>query len=187
MTFGLDRWRSPRATIANRYEHNDAGYALSGMRLASDIIRKLEYRPSQLRVMRALDFGCGTGRVSRPLSLFFAETVGYDPSPECIETARAETLACDLPPMASRLHFVSEIPGSLFDVVVCTCVLWHLPPEEQADAFRQICGCVKPGGCAVVQVHRTACSELIRSVWHCELPESGKKTLLLTWSRPCNR
>ena len=186
MTFTLDHWDRPRATIANRYEGNDAGYALGGVLAAANVLRMTPWSLAELRQKAALDFGCGTGRLTRALAAFLGHVDGYDPSVQCISVARVETERADVPKVAERLTWMVQPPDGPYDLVVCTCVLYHLTDDEQTEAFREITARVAPGGCAVLQVQPDGCAKLLRDVWGAAVPDDiGKKNGLVVWRPPC--
>ncbi len=174
MSFPIDHWNDPRASIANGFEHNDLGYATSGMRAAAAVLHILDMPLAELQTKWLLDFGCGTGRISRPLSYFFKFTKAYDPNRECIRLAISETRKCNVPahgkqPERSgcpRLVFVDSLDLSPeYDVVCCTVTLPHLTPDEQAAAITQMLACLKPGGVAVLHYRPEYCEQLIADLW----------------------
>jgi len=97
-----------------------------------------------------LDVGCGTGVLLDRLALAYprARLTGVEPVPEMRELARARLPArvsvCAA--RAQRLPFT----GSVFDAVVCTSVLHHLPAEAAAGALREISRVLRPGGRVVI-------------------------------------
>jgi len=99
---------------------------------------------------RVLDVGCGTGALLERLALAFprARLTGIEPVPEMREQARgrlpAEVDLCAA--RAQRLPFT----GSVFDAVVCTSVLHHLPAGAAAGAVLEMSRVLRPGGQVVV-------------------------------------
>src|SRR5208283_3179326 len=94
MTFPLDHWRDPRATIATRYQKSDIDYITHGGLVAMEVVRGLQIPPDRAGRMTLLDFGCGTGRISRILAGYFGKVIAYDPVQECIEVGKKE---CSVP------------------------------------------------------------------------------------------
>ena len=80
---------------------------------------------------RALDFGCGVGRLTRALAGRFAETIGVDVSERMLEHARR--LNADKP----NLTFANgeRPPSDPFDLVVANLVLQHLPSKALARVY----------------------------------------------------
>jgi 2-polyprenyl-3-methyl-5-hydroxy-6-metoxy-1,4-benzoquinol methylase len=103
---------------------------------------------------RALDFGCGVGRLARPLASRFERVIGVDVAEEML----AEGLAIhwELERVELRLH--AELKplifiDSSFDFVVCLQVLQHQPNERQVRWWlHELLRVLKPGGRLVFQL-----------------------------------
>jgi len=86
-------------------------------------------RPKQRR--RAIDFGCGVGRLTRALDAHFAECHGVDISHSMLERARQLTPAC---------HFregsdLSSFPAGFADLIYSSMVLQHQPQRKNVVAL----------------------------------------------------
>ena len=114
-----------------------------------DAARILAAHPSDSRP-RVLDFGAGDGELIRCLAeVRPIEATVYEPAAEFLEQAR-ENLAG-----AERISFaqsLDEVESGVFDYVTCLEVFEHLPPDETAEALRQIRRLLKPSGMAVIGV-----------------------------------
>jgi 2-polyprenyl-3-methyl-5-hydroxy-6-metoxy-1,4-benzoquinol methylase len=129
MPFTQDHWRSPRKTIANKYQNDDIAYATHGAIVAMECIRRLHAGASISPSMTLLEYGCGTGRIARPLAGYFRTVVGYDPVIECVELARKE---CAVPqPNLFYTNVSDDLQTASFDVVASINVLEHLVEEDQ--------------------------------------------------------
>jgi SAM-dependent methyltransferase len=103
---------------------------------------------------RALDFGCGVGRLTRALGDLFDEVVGVDISERMLMHAR--WLNVDRP----ALHFVVNRRPDLrlfedgtFDLVLSFVVLQHVGSGEQALAYvREFVRVTRPGGLVAFQL-----------------------------------
>lgn len=103
---------------------------------------------------RALDFGCGVGRLTRALGERFAEVTGVDISEVMI--GRARELHADRPNVTFVLNAAADLAvfeSGTFDFVCTSYVLQHMP--ERKDALRFVAEFIRvlrPGGIAVVQM-----------------------------------
>ncbi|HYP14326.1 MAG TPA: class I SAM-dependent methyltransferase [Bryobacteraceae bacterium] len=107
------------------------------------------------RSRRALEIGCGPGRLMRPLSRHFGEVHGVDVSDEMIERARVNlariphahphhTTGADLAPFADES----------FDFVYSYAVFQHIPSQEVVFSYLSEADRVlKPGGVIRVQIN----------------------------------
>lgn len=96
---------------------------------------------------RALDFGCGGGRLLPLLGSVAREAYGIDRTPECLDLARAQQLVPD-----DRLVLWRDGPAPFrdgyFDLVLCVYVLLT---TEALDALTpEIARVLAPGGRAIV-------------------------------------
>jgi SAM-dependent methyltransferase len=102
---------------------------------------------------RALDFGCGVGRLSQALAGQVDEVIGLDIAPTMLEKAR------ELDRSAGRVQFVlnqkpdlSLITTASVDIVYSSLVLQHMPPELARGYLCEFVRVLTPGGVAIFQV-----------------------------------
>jgi SAM-dependent methyltransferase len=105
------------------------------------------------RTERALDFGCGVGRLTRALGTRFDEAVGVDISEEMVRLAHelnAEAPGCTF--VVNARPDLSVFETSSFDLVYTTLVLQHLPRRELLRGYlAEFLRVLRPGGLAVFQ------------------------------------
>ncbi len=109
--------------------------------------------PVALRRGRALDFGCGVGRLTQALCAHFAECVGVDIAGSMIERARAYNRFGDR--CQYRVNAADELrlfANGRFDLVYSNIVLQHIPPRYSARYIREFFRILAPGGLAVFQL-----------------------------------
>lgn len=102
---------------------------------------------------RALDFGCGVGRLSRPLAERFRECIGVDISEGMVK------LAGELNDDRPNCRFVVNAAPDLalfesrsFDFVYSALVLQHMPSAEMVEQYvSEFLRLLRPGGLAVFQ------------------------------------
>lgn len=103
---------------------------------------------------RVLDFGCGTGRISRALARAGFDVWGVDFAPAMVGHARGR---CE----GLRARFsvtdglgCGDVPDGWADACVSAFVFQHLPSLEVIEAVvRDIARCLRPGGVVRVQSH----------------------------------
>lgn len=103
---------------------------------------------------RALDFGCGVGRVTAPLSRRFDEAVGLDISPSMVVSARKlHADRTNLTFEVQRADDLGQYADGSFDLVLCVLVLQHLPsPQAILHYLAEFARVLRPGGALVVQL-----------------------------------
>lgn len=105
------------------------------------------------RHARALDFGCGVGRLTQALCCHFERCDGVDIAQPMIDKARHHNA------FGERCSFhVNHRPDlalfgdAEFDLVYSNIVLQHVPPREARAYVREFVRVLRPGGLLVFQV-----------------------------------
>lgn len=126
---------------------------------------------------RALDYGCGVGRLSRALAAMFDEVLGVDFSETMLAEARRANAAI------ANLRFVRNDGRSLegvadgsVDFVYSVIALQHVPAAEQLAVLSEFARVLRPGGVAVFQT--PSCHDL-RSASGLALRLAGNRALNL--------
>ena len=103
---------------------------------------------------RALDFGCGVGRITLALARRFDEVVGIDISSTMIK--RAREIGAGVPNCRFAVGDEAELralPDEQFDFVLSLLVLQHLPSSEEAERHVvELTRTLSRGGALVLQV-----------------------------------
>ena len=102
-----------------------------------------------VKTERALDFGCGAGRLTQALAGHYDEAVGIDISPPMLDMARR------LDRTDGRCTFrhnatadLALVPTASVDLVYTSLVLQHLPPELVPGYISEFSRILRPGGAA---------------------------------------
>ena len=123
-------------TLERFYEtgrHDVEGFA--------ELVQRASGRP--LKGGRALDFGCGVGRVSEAMLDVADEVTGVDISPGMLETVRARS---------GRVTYLEALPDGEFDWVNSCIVLQHIPPARGLQHLRALLDRLAPGGAVTIQL-----------------------------------
>lgn len=100
---------------------------------------------------RALDFGCGVGRLSRALAAEFTRVDGVDVSSAMIELARG-TSPANAAFHENRVSDLSLFPSGSFDFALTLIVLQHMPPALMVGYLRELGRALRSGGVLYFQV-----------------------------------
>lgn len=114
----------------------EAFYA-TGAEYIDGIVDKLALATGAQPSGRALDFGCGTGRLTEAMCDCAAEVVGYDISPGMLEKARAR---------GGRGVYVDALPDGPFDWINSFIVFQHIPPQRGMALLADLLARLAPGG-----------------------------------------
>jgi SAM-dependent methyltransferase len=102
---------------------------------------------------RALDFGCGVGRLSQALAAQVDEVIGIDLAASMLAKA------AELDRSGGRVQFrlnqhpdLRDVETASVDVVYSSLVLQHLPPTLAAGYLAEFVRVLAPGGVAIFQV-----------------------------------
>jgi len=117
-------------------------------RLSAELTALLPSR----RGVRALDAGCGEGRLLGWLAGFAATITAVDPDPDRLDRARA------LRPPDTDVGYlaapVADVPGEPFDLVLCSHVIQHVPSDELAPMLRRLHEVTAPDGLLALSYSR---------------------------------
>jgi len=127
----------------NLTEANVEAFYLSGIADAADIVRRIKAATGEQPRGRALDFGCGAGRLAEAMAAYVDRVTGYDVSPGMLETARSR---------GGRASYVDALPDGPFDWINSYIVFQHIPPERGLLLMEQLFARLSPGGVVTLQV-----------------------------------
>lgn len=100
---------------------------------------------------RALDFGCGVGRLSKALLPYFGEVYGVNISEEMLRLAREYATVCTF--LVNRADNLRLFQDNFFDFIYSNIVLQHQPTRETAKNYiREFIRIAKPGKMIVFQM-----------------------------------
>ena len=107
--------------------------------VATDVARELG---APLSADRALDFGCGVGRLSEAMGAYARQVTGYDVSAGMLEIARRRGAA---------VRYVDTLPDGPFDWINSALVFQHIPPERGLAALEALLERLAPDGVVSLQ------------------------------------
>ena len=102
---------------------------------------------------RALDFGCGAGRITQALCEYFEECYGVDIALSMIELANQYNRY-----KSKCRYFLNEredlrlFEDNFFDFIYSNIVLQHMKPEYSRNYIKEFLRILTPGGLAIFQI-----------------------------------
>ena len=151
-------YRTENLTPANL----EAFYA-SGGEYISDIVRRLKAATGKPAGGRALDFGCGAGRLTEAMTAYARSVTGFDISPGMLAEARKR---------GGKATYVDALPEGPFDWINSFIVLQHIPPDRGLALIEDLLARLAPGG--LISLHVTVWREA-----HLKEPSAGGLKRLL--------
>jgi SAM-dependent methyltransferase len=132
-----------------------------------DLLRSLGCTPD--RKERALDFGCGAGRLTRALSFYFDRCCGVDISSSMIAAAKRlnhDRTNCQF--LVNRTEKLADLPDRSCGFIYSSIVLQHLRPRLVISYLQEFSRLLAPGGVMVFQMpsHRNAFLGGLRATLH---------------------
>jgi SAM-dependent methyltransferase len=101
----------------------------------------------------ALDFGCGVGRLTRPLAAHFDRVIGIDVAASMIRRARqlnSDLKNCEF--LLNESDNLSVIESGSVDFIFSDLVLQHIAPAYSEGYLREFVRILSPRGLVVFQV-----------------------------------
>lgn len=126
---------------------NKDDFFASGRSAVARLVKRHERHFGPLAQCRALDHGCGVGRLSLPLARKFDRVVGLDVSQAMLSEASANARDAGLTNVEFALadDGLSNAPGE-FDFVISYMVLQHVRVRRGLRILSRLMAKVRPGG-----------------------------------------
>ncbi|MDQ3830924.1 MAG: class I SAM-dependent methyltransferase [Candidatus Tectomicrobia bacterium] len=110
---------------------------------------------------KALDFGCGVGRITQALAAYFDEVSGVDIAPAMVELARTYNRhgrRCQY--FVNDTNKLALFENDTFDLIYSIITLQHIKPPYIRDYLKEFLRILTPGGLLVFQVPSEPVPEL---------------------------
>lgn len=137
----------------DRIGENKAAFFRTGEEFVRDALAELRTLDPSARQERALEHGCGTGRLTLPLSRVFSSVVALDISPDMLREAADNARDAGRDNIVFHLSddHLSPATGQ-FDFVLSHLVLQHMPVKRGMTTIAALLDRVAPGGLFYISV-----------------------------------
>ena len=125
----------------------------SGREEIANAMRHLSKLGVDVNKTKAMDFGCGVGRLTQALCDVFEGAVGIDISYSMIEGAKKHNEfgdRCEY--RVNTTDDLAQVDDASFDFVYSNISLQHSPPEASSNYIAEFFRILRPGGVALFQV-----------------------------------
>jgi SAM-dependent methyltransferase len=146
-------WAVLSGPLEGRRSWNRDDFFRTGVEEIAAVLRRTTQLGVPPHLGRALDFGCGIGRLSQALALHFSSVDGVDISAAMLEQARHLNLA------GNRCTFhlndsesLAMFPDASFDFVYSSITLQHMEPRYSRGFIAEFYRVTRPGGVVVFQI-----------------------------------
>jgi 2-polyprenyl-3-methyl-5-hydroxy-6-metoxy-1,4-benzoquinol methylase len=102
-----------------------------------------------LRLARALDFGCGAGRLTLPLARRAVQVVACDIAPTMLAHAQQNAERAGV---RNVTFMTNEALAGEFDFICSLLVFQYIPAKAGSEILRTLMDLLAPGGVAAIQV-----------------------------------
>jgi SAM-dependent methyltransferase len=117
------------------------------------VMQSVDSLPLTIRRGKALDFGCGVGRLTQALGGYFDRCIGVDIAPSMLRLAKRHNK------LGGRCQYLLNDSSDLrlfksgtFDFVYSNIVLQHMKPEYGLNYVKEFIRVLAPGGLIVFQL-----------------------------------
>lgn len=119
-----------------------------GEQYVSELWDQIEHHFGHFRPARALDFGCGVGRLLAPIAKRCAYAIGVDVAPEMCEISAAYLRSVEI----QSFQVSTDLPEDRVDWVNSYIVFQHIPPQIGYDIIHRLWALLNARGIFSVHV-----------------------------------
>jgi SAM-dependent methyltransferase len=147
---------------------NEAEFYATGVYQIAEMVGWVSWVLPLLKLERAIDFGCGIGRLTQALADHAGHVTGVDIAPTMIELAEAKNQKQNCQFVCNQRADLSVFADESVDFVYTSITLQHIPPKFARLYLVEFFRILKPGGAVCFQLpteartDRTALHRLVR-------------------------
>lgn len=125
----------------------------TGRREIDSVMEYIKSLGINLQRRRSLDFGCGVGRSTQALAIYFDEVVGVDIAPSMLKLAKKYNrfgVKCKY--FLNKADNLNLFADDSFDFIYSIIVLQHISPQISKGYIRDFLRILTPGGILIFQL-----------------------------------
>lgn len=152
-----------------------------GKKEVEGVLNYLKILGITIRRGRALDFGCGVGRLTQSLANHFDEVVGVDIAPSMVKLANQfnrHGWRCKY--YLNEVDDLRVFPGNNFDFIYTNIVLQHMIPLYSKSYIREFFRVLRPGGILIFQLPSERTESLARKTENVRQAEFRQSSVVFT-------
>jgi ubiquinone/menaquinone biosynthesis C-methylase UbiE len=124
----------------------------TGIEEINSLINKLNQKGIKYNPITALDFGCGVGRLTQPLSSKFQQTIGVDLSEKMIKLAEEINQKSNCKYLVNSSDKLEKFSDNYFDFIYSNIVLQHIKPGIALGYIVEFYRILRKDGVIVFQI-----------------------------------
>ncbi len=125
----------------------------TGRQEIAEVLRYAASLPVSPGRVRALDFGCGVGRLAQALAPHFEQVVGIDIAPSMIALAEKHNkFASKCQYLVNDTDDLAVLPSGSIDFIYSNIVLQHMQPQYARNYIKEFCRVLAPQGLLIFQI-----------------------------------
>ena len=131
---------------------NEEEFYNTGRRFVARLNSTIERHCPDLNRMKALDFGCGVGRLTLPLADHFEEVIGIDIAPSMLKVAREKNQKKNCSFILNDKADLAIFENNSFDAIFTFITLQHMRPTFSKRFIAEFLRILKPSGVLIFQI-----------------------------------
>lgn len=137
----------------------------TGVKEIGELLAQLDSFGLRIPRRRALDFGCGIGRLTQALGTHFDEVYGLDIAPSMIQLAEHyNRWGSKCKYLLNETAALDRFEDSTFDLIYSYLALQHIEPKYSGEYLREFVRVLAPGGVLVFQLPSVPAGSLKQTI-----------------------
>lgn len=142
------------------------GFFNTGLQEINELIILLNSFNIDIEKKRALDFGCGVGRLTQPLANYFDEVIGLDISSKMIEVANIYNSKNNIKYIVNNRSDLFILENESINFIYSNLVLQHIPFELNLRYFEEFSRILTKKGILVFQMPERMKNHILDILWN---------------------